>query len=502
MLSFLVSRCIMKETTRYDDVYARPYTSHFDGDIAMRLMEATNRGNDISIASLADVAGTFLRPQSTPTSGVMIENGFGEKRLSFMLEVKSVDDYGSNVGSRYIITGYSDHLGAIHRNGDALIDPQLKLYINNVFIIRDAIASNAYSNQNVVSTMVGADHVFHSSVYGDYMQQTPPMYLQRPEDVFGKLQYSNDTQVDYLSGYSTLEDGRNRVDNTKSTRRRHEVPSAWLADSIRSYISSTNDGHVYGEETDGNVFGNARNKIRNTTTSKNQFILQLSLKSNFQETGYVTYSELCSILPNLDQTADVLFSSPVIAQNEYQIGQGESWRTVSEETIASSIIKQSVPAIMSDCLITNIIFTATNDTIGGEHVVTVSHVESFTHGLDMSRYVQHFIDRLKTEILTTISRHGHTSYNIQCTMNMLYDSHIHISINGSPLTYFAAPSFCDNLYSPIVTYDSQSVENMAHDVETMLHSMTGDLHRLANDSRAMQAAAIPSSGFSNFDDIL
>lgn len=498
MSSFLVTRCIMKETTRYDDVYARPYTSHFDGDIATRLMEATDRGQHVSIAALSGIAGSFLRPQAAPSGSVMIENGFGEKRLSFMLEVKSTDDFGSGTGSRYIITGYSDHLGAINKNGDALIDPHLKLYINNIFVIRDTITANAYSNQNIVSSMIGADHVFHTNSYGDYMRPSQPMYLQRPEDVFGKLQYANDAQTGYLNLYDKVEDGRNRVDGTKSTKRRHEIPSAWLNDSIRSFISSTNDHQIYDSEIDQNLFGNARDKLRNSSISSNPFVLQLTLRTSFNETGYVTYSELCNVLPNLDHENNVLFSSPTIARTEYQMGQGESWRSVSEETIASSIIKQSVPAIMSDCLITSISFTATNDTIGGEHVVSVSHVESFTHGLDMSRYIQHFIDRLKTEILTTISRHGYTSYNIQCTMNMLYDSHIHISINGSPLTYFAAPSFCDNLYSPIVTFDSNAVETMAHDVETMLHSVTGDLHRLANDSVAMQG--IP--GTNSFDDIL
>lgn len=499
MSSFLVTRCIMKETTRYDDMYSRPYTSQFDGQIARSLVDATENGSNVSVTTLSGIAGSFLKPSAIPTNAVSIENGFGEKRLSFMLEVKSVDDYGRNTGSRYILSGYSDHLGAINRNGEALIDPKLKFYINNVFVIRDTIMANAFSSQNVVSTMVGSDHVFHANTYGDYM--TPPQYtyLQRPEDVFGKIHLNNDNQIGYFNNDVSIEDVRHRIDKTRSTKRRHEVPSAWLADSIKSYISSDNDQMIYDDNGPDNIYVNARDKVRNSLMNGNPFIARLSIVTGFSDTGYVTYSELCNILPNLDQENNVLFSSPNIMRNEYQVGQGESWRSVSQESVASTIIKQSVPAIMSDCLITSIVFTATNDSIGGEHIVTISDVESFTHGVDMSRYIQHFIDRLKLEVLSTISHHGNMSYNIQCTMNMLYDSHIHISINGAPLIYFAAPSFCDNLYSPVVTHDINGVENIAHDVESMLYNIRGDLSRMANDQTSMTLGG--NNNF-NIDDIL
>ncbi len=478
---FIATRVIMKETTRYDDVYLRPYQSNYDGDVANQLMMATEHGSNVSPLALAGVAGSFIQPSAATSHRATIENGFGEKRLSFMIEVRENNNSMMGTGSRFIITGYSDHFGAVYQNGSALLDPNLKLFINNVFVIRDSYQQTSHSNQATVSTMISADHILHRPDEGLHMRAPQPLYMQRPEDVFAKLSYSNDMMTQHFRN-AEVDDGRNSLIQLSSSKRSHEVPSRWLSDSIRAYRNAEAESTTYGDDhlDATSTWDNSRATVRNSISSNNRLMGALQIRTNLPDLGYVTYRELCSIIPNLDAENQVLFSDRNTIAREYQPGQGDTWNQATYEAIAASIVKQSVPAIMSDCLITSIVFQATNDTFGGEPVVSISSVMSFTTGIDMTRYVEHFIERLKCEILSMISQNGARVFNLECQMNMLYDSHITVSIDNQPPVYLAAPSFCDGLYAPILTADQQGTSNLAHDVETMLLNLGGDLSRMAS----------------------
>jgi hypothetical protein len=251
----------------------------------------------------------------------------------------------------------------------------------------------------------------------------------------------------------------------------------YLSKTIESFKSAAHRVDSYDESSDVNAFGVARDYLREEPTSSDSFLRGLISNYNFQTHGYVTYNELCHLLPGLDQNVDVILASPVQKSMEYQPGQGESWRGSTHETIAVTVLSQSVPAIMSDCLLTRVGFVATNDVLGGEHTVTVFEARGFVSGLDYTSNISYMIERVKRELLQDISQQNQITYNVEVHVDMLNESHFKISLNGGPFIYYAQPSFCDGLYAPVVCSDPQYIANMAHDVDNMLRAISQEAYQ-------------------------
>lgn len=484
MHRFEVLQMLMVETARYDDMYLRPYVTNFDQEISNQMIAATEHGQNVNPVTLAQSATAFLQPSSLPTSQANIANGFAEKRLSFMLEIRDADSTGFSGGNRYILTGYTDHLGISSLTGQQHIDPNMLLYFNNMFVLRDTVVPSPMG-KSMTTNLAQSRHILHNTGSGDYFQQVPKQYTMRPEDVMAVLDFdTNPILSEFRNG--NVYDSRSTLTGVTTSDRRKEARPMYLNETIRSVQSAEMNADTYGHTDENSLWAGARDVLREDTISNNKFFSILSGTTNYHQQGSITYQELQNILPNMDHVAEVIQSGPAQQSKEYLPGQGEVWTGSSLETIATTILQQMAPGIMTDCLLLEIGFRATNDTIGGVDDVVIYHQRGFTTGIDYSKYLMHFIDRLKREILWDISKGGQMSYCVDCHINLLYDSSFNISINGQPFVYYAAPAFCDGLYAPILSGDLMSLENMANDVGNMIHNISGDYNRMIVGNESAQ----------------
>jgi hypothetical protein len=148
-----------------------------------------------------------------------------------------------------------------------------------------------------------------------------------------------------------------------------------------------------------------------------------------------------------------------------QRGGAQHWIGSDMETIASTILTQAVPAIMLELMLTKVSFAATNETLNGQFVVEMRDAASFSKNIDMSPYLQRFIDRLHTEVLSDISRNNQISFRLQMLSDILGDTYVTISIGGGPDTDFVLPSFCDALMSPVIGGSNKDLSMVAMDLE-------------------------------------
>lgn len=491
---FRVTRCVMKQTTRYDEVALRPYTTNYDRSIEHFLMETTEGGNNVSSQSLSAAANQFLQPSAVAKGVADIANGFNEQRFSFMIEV--VDDRGGlSSGNRYIVTGYTDHVGVVQNMGRQAIDPNMKLFINNIFMMRDT-KINTPNGVQIRSNMVDNMHVLIDPKHHDFYGKKFDYFSQRPEDIFATIGYNNDFAL--AEARQDGIDQRSMITTPRASNRRNDSRPNYLAETIKSYKNATAEEETsQNDDIDGysNVWSTSRDYQRQTI-SGNRLMNVLATKADYMSMGYVTYSDMCSVLPNLDQMNEVVMMGPAQQQREYQPGQGEDWKSTSFEAIAATIINQVTPSIMTDCLLTSIHFVATNDTIGAQHDVRPVGFKGFTQNIDLTPFIQNFINRLQREVLDDISKNGQVLYQIECSIDLTYDSTFSISLDGDNMVFFTAPSFCDSLYAPVLTSDANDVNAMAGDIETMLYNVTGDLRRMRNDQQQQQPIG---PGSMNFD---
>lgn len=480
---FTVVRSFMKQTTVYDPIALRPYTTNYDRSVEEILSETTEGGNNINSLSLSAAANQFLQPSAVAKGVADIVNGFDTSRFSFFMEV--VENTGSlSAGVRYILTGYTDHVGAVNNMGRMHMDPNMKMYINNVYMLRDTqvkTPNGIITRSNVADNL----HVLVDHNAGNIYGGDASFYSQRPEDIFAKLSFNNDETFADMRG--TGIDQRARITTPRGSSRRNDSRPNYLAETIKSFKNASNEQDTsmdYDGVNNSDVWSMSRDYMRESSgaISTNRLMNALTTQVDYLSAGCVSYADFMRVLPNLDHVTEVFLMSSVQQSKEYQPGQGEDWRSSNFETISATVISQVAPAIMTDCLMARVHLLATNDTYGAQHDVRILDVGSFTENIDMTPFIQQFISRFEREVLDDISKFGQVSYQVECTINLTYDSTFMISLNGEPMVSFTSPSFCDSLYAPILTSDATDIDNMANDIETMLYNVNGDTRRMHNDS--------------------
>ena len=471
--SMIVKRAILLETSRYDDAYLRPYVTRYDQTVSDELNGATEGGSRLTSGALAYVSSSFLQPASVVNTVASLANGYGEKRFSFMMEILSVANGGQQLmgGIRRIITGYTDHLGVSALTGEKHLDPEMKIYFNNIFVLRDSAIptpNGVITETNVVKNK----HLIFNNNQQDYMATNSPMFTLRPEDIMMNL----DTAVSpMMAGFnsSNVIDARAMLGNIKLSDRSFESRPNYLSKTIQSFKSAQTMEDTYEDSgDDSNVYSTARDYLREEPLTSDIFMQALMSDYNYRTSSYITYRDLCGIVNDLDNRLEVITTSAPQRAAEYVPGQGESWRGSTYETIAATIISHSVPAIMSDCLLTRCGFQATNDVVGGASDVVMFDAHGFADGMDYSNYISHFIERLKREVLYDISQRNERSYQVRVTIDMLNDSSIEISFDGEPFTKYVIASFCDGLTSPVIADSIDYVDDVASDVGSMLNNLT------------------------------
>jgi hypothetical protein len=93
-----------------------------------------------------------------------------------------------------------------------------------------------------------------------------------------------------------------------------------------------------------------------------------------------------------------------------------------------------------------------------------------------------FIHRFNTEIVPDFASNEYAT-NIPYTLTMDIDAFgstsIQISYDGSPVTPYVTPSFCDSLLAPVVTPTLKGFSNIVHDMDMILNQVdftTGNMN--------------------------
>lgn len=494
-IQFEVEQFELIESAKYDDVYLRPYTTKYDSAISSQLMDVTNQGRDVTTNDLYSVASQIITPQTMATHRANLANGFGEKRFVFRMVLNSQAS-GMQMGGnlRYIVTGYTNHLGVSSLNGQQNIDPNMQLFFNNIYVLRERTENTPHG---IRTTSYVADSIqIILNTPGDqllgYMGAVEAQYTMRPEDIFRAIHIQNDPRFqEFKQNGFTVDDQSATVAGMKGTKRADNSAPSFLSNVFKSYNASLADENVYGgfDDDQMDTWEVAQKKSRNAALSSNRFLSSVFSQSSMRQCGFITYADMNGIMPSLDHMVKVFTMSKQNQNVAYQPGQHESLRANTHEALAATIAQQATPSIMSDTLMQRVFVHATNNHIGMDHHINVMPM-AFTDGLDMTRFIEAFKHRFTNEVLNPISHHNQIPYDLTVELDIYRDCHIVISLDGNPSTPFTVPAFCDGLYAPVLTGDVNNVNNMASDIEMMVLNMGGDLTRMAADQRQQQPAVI------------
>lgn len=466
--SFIISKMILVETGTYNDMFSRPYHSHLDGQAVNVFREATDNGQNINSSVLSGLAGSILRPAAQPEGIAAITNGWDTRRFRFMMEIRHAAGLSVHGNVRQIVSGYTDHLGYSAHTGKIHLDQNMRFVINSVLTLRDLILTGP-SGQYAQTTVSDSCQILNGQYQPGFTQEAVAARLMRPQDVFTQMQVGMLRDADTFDTRSTFAQG------PCMSKRANNIAPTYLANVMTGYKQAMAESNSMTDSME-HILGKARGIVRDSLLSQDEFLSMLNRQFGYGQTFSVAYKDLCRLSPGLDSHVQVGLREGTRLAKIHDRGQTCYWQGANNETLMSTIITQSMPTIMMDTMLTKVSLLATNNVMGGEFVITVLGAQSFADGVDLSPYLTILINRLKTEVLRDLTKNNLITIEFELHADVLGESRITISVDSQPPVDFALPSFADAAFTPVMTYNYETLKVLASDLESLNDNIAGISH--------------------------
>lgn len=490
-----VISAIFFESSNYDDQFSRSFDTHVDGDTLEHMFRNTERGRNLTPNSLSYSVGSAITMQAMHRGQIGIIGGWGERRLSFIITVLIEDYRGSR--RRQILTGFTDHNGVNQFTGS--LDEDMLLFVNNSTTVKDTIFNTGRGN-NRRSRIENNDYIIRPNTMGKDRNRRlgfeEPERLIRPHDIFNSKSVRDQTR--YLGGSDEVIDTRPDLRGDIKLGRRQDNNAA-------DYLSRVIRAGVLAEQTNQNEFNpEARFSSEELTSSEhaaaatmpadvgqNPLFMEFLANCDFGVSGSISLRELADCTdwnPDVNQ-----FIAPGEVRKRgytgYERGAGRDWKGSDRETVAASIIAQSVPALMMQHYICDAIINITNDNITGQMRALVSDCRPMIPGMDISPYIQGLEDLLVLHVGEVVSHNGELLIDIAIDCSIITDIKIKMSIEDGNVEDFVAPCFCDGLTSPMKTPDYDQASKIGNDLSSIIDRVVDEMHMEPenNDTRGFGA---------------
>lgn len=452
-MSFITNKLLFVETASYHDSHARPYVTDIqDGSVVSRLREYTQDGLNMSAQSVAGVASQIIKPSTEAGRIINIQNGWNERRMRFLMEIEAVV---AGMTVRKIILGYTDYVGA---NESGACDPNLKLFINNVIVLRQVGMQWVVHESNHVLVN---DLLVHAGGLGLQGNQN---VIMRPEDVFGSLQANYMYQSDDI----TVTDFRHRFNlGVMKSNRQNTNHNEYLAKTLGALNNAQNNGNL-AEESYDHIVNEARSKVRESSVHDDQILSQWDDQTGYIEQGFITYGMLADISPSVLHNTRVFLSKPAERSATTYTDNTEHFRGSTVETIMASILSNTIPPLAMECLLTKVEFQMTNATINGQPDCRWLNVpRGFSDDLNLEPLKMAFMDRLANLVLRDVTNNGNFVVTIRVRCDLLGETVLGIAVNGQPEVPYVIPTFADGLIAPVVGNNEGDISSMAADMDAL-----------------------------------
>lgn len=460
-----VAKLLLTESGTYNPLFSRPYVSHFGGETMnniLRRVDESPTGN-ITGALLAGVASQAIAPSANHQGELPIVGGWGSRRIRFMMEVHVTIPTGSSF--IYYFQGYTSHLGV---GLDGSIDPTMQFIINSYLRVNRAVQHSAYGDV-VRDVITESAHIVNGQIVNQV--QGGSVYTMRPQDIFTGIQSAYLSQA--YNSYNKpggFDDTRIRM-NEESLRsnRANNMPANYMAKIVDTYQT----GRQLAEfgQSDQDIYGRCHGLTHEASAYENLFIRAISnMRGDHCVTNF-TFNELTMIDPNVKHVTNyITLGATQVAQLHTQ-GQTEYWSGADPVTMAAVTLSNTVPAIMMELMISKLHFRSTNHDAGGMVSVAIIDAQGLTN-LDMSQNLELFKRRFDKEIMFDLTGGNSDLFMIDMVVDLFGESRISLSLNGSAMTPFTTPSFCDSLLTPVITMQQGNFQGVVHDFETLMTKLS------------------------------
>lgn len=485
-LTPVVNKSLFVESGTYQPMELRTYETNFNMGKIDVFNEITDGGRNLTRNALSAIASDIITPASAPSASLTIEEGWGTRRFTFIIEIKAPETAYAGSAPSTVLTGYTNYCDVSCSNN---FDPNMRLYFNSSSII-DKVTTRLANGQTVErkvlkdsSHLLGAGVIYNIhpyerqkerlatefNPYPEYSSKT--VYWMTPKHVVDEM--SNQANASSYNGALLTFDRRrasNPLDVVRS-RRDNAVTGSYLSGILSNVINESNN--VIGTTDDElTSLSGAAFKLKELANYSDAVITLIINGSDYIRNGYITWREMCLLFPDLNDktlytprtTASLSANVPVPDSTTV-----EHWRGTNYETTIANSLAQLVPALMTSSLIGNLSFTFTNDNLTMEPELIIFNGNALIDGLDLYMLTNKFTHRFISEVVPIITNQNRSVVSLMVHSNIGAETHINVSYEHGATIPFCAPTFCDAMYSPIVT-----------PFENNLTEISSDLYNLAN----------------------
>lgn len=478
------TKLFITETGTSDDMIGVNFNSHITEQNRMQFIEQTAGGAMLDAANLAGLAGDIIRPDFNQYRNLQMANGWGNKRLRFVLHMTPMNVLGGST-VRYIYSGYTDIADFNTHVGD--FNPNTRLYFNNAISVSQSFVEDV--GGMIPRTFINdISHVLTPQALGGGLDAiVNPNTMQwerlpstiRPTDLFTHLGARVDSE---RFGHQVHHFGT--VVDTKKSSRSNALASNYLSKTTKA-LTQAHEMTDYSEsQTD--LYSKAAAYTGDSFVSSDPLIARL-MEYNYSQRGYVTWGEICSIFPAIKNPGVINYirrmeGAELVAfnnndvfgtQDKYMIRRGENEQMVTASGVNTSphaliaySLMQSIPGLLLTNFINRCVITATNMTLDGGLHIEIRTPQAMT---DLpSQFIIERIPALETLLYRTVFMDLPVNRQVDFMIDMVADvfgeSFIRVRYNGSHPVPFAFPSYCDAMMSPLVATTQQPLEQISQDI--------------------------------------
>ena len=459
-----ITKLLLHETGTYNAQYRRPYDTVMDNNTISVFSEALNNVSKYTPGLIGGLANKFISPVATPEKQLMITNGWGERRLRFVMEVV----YNSHLGEgpKEVVLGYTEFNG-ISMGGH--IDPNMRFYVNSIMETRST-TSYGPTGANVQQGVTSGSHIIVDNAWGGVYSPDRDQNM-RPTDVYTamtRLQLQGIPQGD-------IYDTRSMTNNTAiKSNRANSSATNYVSKIFNGYSNAVRNAAFGAGES--SIMDDARGLVMESSAPDDPFLSAImNVRGDPALGNTFTLNDLKQLDPNVSNVTTAIVTSPQTRAVTHYAGQTADWGGSNIQTTTATILSQAVPSLLMDVALTRIVFMATNRILGGGVQTTIMDAQGFSGG-DLSNQLAVFISRLESEVLRDISFNNSIDFALEMHADLMGETFVKISLGGEPMVDFVTPQFCDALMAPIVSGINDRVMNVASDFQVLAEHLIDNNH--------------------------
>jgi hypothetical protein len=483
-----VESLVFVPTGTYQDQYRRPWVTEVNQDNINQVYETVShayRDYQAKVASgaaapdgsyminpldLSNVSSSFIRPAAAAEAKarVRLEHGLGYQTARFIMVI-NVMRHGAVEPNRYVINGYTNHLGlhqkhgrAGQNNSDFAVDQQMEMTVNSIMEVRNVYRNYGYGEQ-MSTEMVSVNQVLIDTQF-ETVDNAEVIRL-RPYEVSAALARMHDPQVN-RTGVTTNDTRYVQTGTPELSDVHHTNPNDYMARIISGLANGRDLAVRTGQSGFVDPYNNAMRELRDASSRNDPFLKAIANFGDGIVSATFTFRDLLHVDPNAEADGicfinmrDYGSMANVRGQN-MAIGNSTSeWHGQDLPTQWAAQLANMLSPMMMDMAMRKVDIIATNSF--GEVFCKATNALPFVKGVNLTPQLQ-ALDRLfYQQFVAPMSIDNQMRYDIDVNADLFGEITIKISVGGSPHYVYVFPAFMSSAMSPVLTTRPDTLDHIA-----------------------------------------